>query len=293
MAAGGVWLSVSQASREAYHNYLLRQAGRVETREVPVATQSERPLRTFAGGLRSHTVRTSSDNAANLSAGYKPLNQGRYLNSRGNWNRSDRPKTKVATSGVYRPFSGAHNYHFGPSQGSIQSLTLSAVSLPGSVEYDLPELKTFIAPEFSFSVPKASSRQLVVGDKDRYVFSYDDAEITVDRYPNSCGETGFVFCASNISRNVSRSETFSQITSQKEREARVKAVIYGDTVSYTETMQESFLMQEGAVEYFVSYYFVKGTDNDIFLLTLQAPRNKASRYLQLNKEMIDSFRLEL
>ncbi len=264
---GTTVITVSDASRDAYHTYLYQQA------------LKKREGRRFAPGYRTpsttHTMRRRE------YTGRNPIQNIRYPRNKRNLFGATE---KSSVERKLRPMS--NTIGFVTARTARETLSIKNLDPIYIV------VRTIVTDNFSVELPKGWNPKLedgVLQVGDTQAFS-----ITVRRIEEACENVSFDSCAINLSNDLNHLENVGTKINSLGRVARLRQ--YTDRIlgtnNYVSTHTESFLGTYFGRDVFVSRYFIEepGTNN-VFLIETIANRNLASEAVVVAKRLTDSFRM--
>jgi len=266
---GGALITVTSASRDAYHQYLMKQ-----TREHRDMRRSTDRL-----GVAPRTVRTTTKSygrtreAAMKNLRYPVANKRFFYDNTPDHTRMDL-EIRAATEAIR----------------STDTSEFGRAVLPKMlIGYSIP-METYANDFFSMEIPTGWTPTHIDGT---FVLRNDGQfEVTVKRVEDACTNESFTMCAMAHSYGQnSELVTYVQPRSQVLRRTQKTDKILGsfDRVS---TLTESFIGTiDGQNEKFFTRYFVQGIDGEAFVIEVRSTRGYASRAIAISKQMFDSFRL--
>lgn len=265
---GTTVVSLSDASRDAYHTYLYQQA-----------------LQQRSGRRFAETQRTVTKEVVTQTKEYtgRPSIQNlRYPRNKRNifagTSATENMELKL------RPMS--NTIGFATERNSRETLAVK------NLDATFLMVDTVVADKFSVELPKGwnptiEDGTLRVGDGESF-------EITVRNMEGACENVSFDSCAINLSNDMNHLEnvgakinSLGRINRATQRTDRILG-----TNTYTSTHTESFLGTYLGREVFITRYFVQepGTSN-VFLLETIADRQFASEAIVVAKRLSSSFRM--
>lgn len=269
LLAGAV-VTVTSASRDAYHQYLMKQTRenrdmrRVTDRQGVAVRETIRPTR------RTYI---NSRGASYQNLRY-PTRSKRYFYD----NTPDHERSDLPVRTVTEAIRSTEDLHTGRA---VLPKMLAGFTLP---------METYENDYFSMQVPAGWIPEYVDG---KFTLGRDnDFEATVTRLEDACNNESFTMCAMAHSyKKSSELITYVQARSQVMRRTQKTDKILGlfDRVN---TLTESFIGTiNGEDERFFTRYFVEGIDGEVFVIEVRSSRAYASRAIAISKEMFDTFRL--
>ena len=265
---GTTIVSLSDASRDAYHTYLYQQAlqqrsaRRFSATERTVVQKKTTELQKYVGRPSIKNLRYPR-NKRNIFSRTTPIE---------NKNLKVRPMSKTIGFPTERT-----------SREKIAVKNLDATFLVTD---------TVVADRFSVELPKGWTP--IVKDGILRVGDGKAFEITIRNLQEVCGSVSFNSCAINLSNDMNHLENVGTKINSLGRTTRLTQRtdrILG-TNTYTSTHTESFLGTYLGREVFITRYFVQepGTKN-VFLLETIADRQFASEAVVVAKRLSSSFRM--
>ncbi len=265
---GTTVISLSDASRDAYHAYLYQQS------------LQQRSERRFAAPQRVVEETTT----AKASVVRPTIQNLRYPRNKRNI-FSGKSATEN-TDLVLRPMS--NTIGFSAQRAAREKLTVKNLDATFLV------VDTVVADGFSVELPRGwnptiENGMLSVGDGTTF-------EVTVRKIDGVCKNVSFQSCAINLSNNMNHLENVGAKINALSRVARLTQRtdrILG-TNTYTATHTESFLGTYMGREVFITRYFVQEPETkNMFLLETIADRQFASEAIVVAKRLSSSFRMIL
>jgi hypothetical protein len=265
---GTTVMSLSDASRDAYHTHLYQQA--LKTRAARRFATGKRARTTRDAALKLNRVRTKSPSLYNLR--YPRNKRNLFGGEQSNLDRRVRPMSKTIGFAANRT-----------SREALKLKNLDPIHIVA---------QTVVTNDFSVELPRGwnptvKNGVLRVGDKNTF-------SITVRRVEDICENVSFQSCAINLSNKLNHTENISTKINSGGKIVRLTQStdrILG-TNKYTNTHIESFVGTFFGRDVFISRYFIEepGTEN-VFLIDTITDRKFASEAVVVAKRMQDSFRM--
>lgn len=266
----GALVTVTSASRDAYHQYLMKQTlenrdmRRVTDRQgVSPRTVTSRTPRTYRRSMRS----------AQQNLRY-PTTSKRYFYDK----TPDHTRTDLDIRTATEAIRSTEKQYTGRA---VLPKMLAGFSLP---------METYENDYFSMQIPTGWEPAHVDGKFT--IGQNNDFEVTVTREEDACSNQSFTMCAMAHSYNKSSEWImYVQSRSQVMRRTQKTDKILG-SFDRVNTLTESFIGTiDGEDERFFTRYFVEGIDGEAFVIEVRSSRAYASRAIAISKQMFDTFRL--
>lgn len=265
---GTTVITLSEASRDAYHTYLYQQS------------LKQQGTRRFAAKTRIISTRDTQVNKE--YTGRPNIQNLRYPRNKRDIFTKARQAERMNLE--VRPMS--NTIGFATAQQSRQ--TLSVKNLDAT--YLMTD--TVVTKNFSVALPQGwtphvENGVLSVGDNNTFA-------ITVRQIEDACENVSFQSCAITLANDMNHLENIGSKINSLTRVARLTQRtdrIMG-TNKYTNTHTESFLGTYLGRDVFITRYFVEEPETDnIYLLETIADREFASEAIVVAKRLSSSFRM--
>ncbi len=264
---GTTIISLSDASRDAYHTYLYQQA--LKKRSERRSTPSRRVRTTITEEVKRERAKRPSLQNLRYPRNKRNLFGGGDQNVE---NRKVRPMSKTVGFATNRS-----------SRERLKVKNLDPIHIV---------TQTIVTNDFSVELPKGwnpivKDGVLSVGDEDSF-------SMEVRRIEDICENVSFESCVINLSKNLNRTENIGTKINSLGKVVRLTQNtdrILG-TNEYTNTHMESFIGRLFGRDVFVIRYFIEepGTKN-VFLIDTITDRRFASEAVVVAKRLHNSFRM--
>lgn len=263
---GTTVISLSDASRDAYHAYLYQQALKQGTE------------RRFAAGQK---VRVNKNVQKKEYTGRPAIQNLRYTQSKRDIFRAGNENSSELK---FRPMS--NTVGFAVAQSAREKLTIKNLDSTDML------VQTVVTDDFSVELPMGwnpiiEDGVLSVGDEQAFA-------VTIRRVEGICENVSFESCAMNVSNNLNHLENIGTKINSLGHVARLRQRTDRTlgTNEYTNTHTESFLGIYLGRDVFVTRYFVEEPEtSNLFLIETIADRQWASEAVVVAKRLAYSFRM--
>lgn len=270
-------VSLSQASRDAYHAYL---------------SQKEAQKKNFDNkeilNIREYGVRQSKS----MYQTRQEMNTRLFRNSAGRMNESVAERMKRA---VRERFSAEPQYSrrvFADRKNPWrQPLKVSEYAPVSRVmtQTSTYNLVTYQNSTFSIQIPEGwmSARD----DEHTFINPPSDYTISVERMDDPCSNRTFTECAINLSKALNNENKKELLPlSRISRLYHFSNTVLQSRIQ-TETMMEGFSANIFGEEKYISRYYVSDLNGNVYLITTEVPIDDAGNYIQVTKRIFDSFQI--
>jgi len=275
MLSGSI-LSMSFASREAYHAYLISKQN------------SDKTYQRFSEG-RTNQIKKILQRKRAASATNK--SRARIQNLR---------YSQENTRDTYSKASSNKNLKARPSSNAIRYSWSSALHRKAVIAHPIKDQKinvqTYANEAFSLQIPTGWKNTTT--DSHTFRNPENDFVISIKKLPaNTCSEvSGFDACAISISKNENRLDlpgSGSLLASSRiVRQSSLSDTFLGKPNLWTRTFTESFsayVPQSG--DQLINRYYVEDLDYGVYLIETTSSVYKAKDNIKISKKVFDSFRI--
>ncbi len=279
---GSAIIPFSEASRDAYHAYLMSQkdAKRVTYYRGRYGDTTRNKAETTTKSEGEKTYATYQGNAR-LYRNTRAIQQSYYVKAT--------EKVDTDSQRKLRTFSTTTRAPWKTSKEKTKTVRTTNQRLPNF------KFVTHNNDTFSLQLPVGYE----TGSNVSHQYTYDqDVEVRVEIFDKSVCEYsyGFTECAVKISKNENYEAIPGQgkitivdtIIRQSKKNDTVLNNLGIQTSTYTEQFSAYFL--NGDV-YTVSRYLVQNQENGVYLVEVKIPQKVVSKYTGLDKKIFDSFRI--
>lgn len=271
----------TNASRDAYHNYLYKQAREKTTRYV-----SPYPLRTFSqrrGTTRQLLQRETTPNRR----GEMPIRNLRYsqTNTRDTYTKASSLDERESLRLPFRPSTDRLAL---PWQERMQKR--------GAVVFEqikdaVEAFETYENSTFSIQVPEGWFPS--AGQPHFFRSRQADFTISIEKLEDACENVSFTTCAIALSTDMNHKNPAEKIinVSAISRQAQYTDTILDQPNVQTRTFTESFAGQILEDQKYISRYFVAGPEGSAYVIETKTSLRNASRFIGVSKKIFDSFRI--
>lgn len=260
---GAAIMPFTDASRDAYHTYLYQQSLQKRNRRYS-------PLK------RVRTVRSANAQSINRKVVFQNL---RYDAG----SKRDLYAAKVNTASKLRPMSNTISFsNVKRSRESVVVRNFDPINL---------KMQTVTTDEFSVELPEGWTSS--VRDGHFTVEAGDALDITIRRLDDACENVSFQSCAISISRNLNHVDNIGGKINSLSRITRLyqKNNRHLNSFEQTETFTESFLGTYLGKKSFITRYFVRDGEGDLYLLEAVASHDYTSEAVLVARQLFNSFRI--
>ncbi|MCF7917820.1 hypothetical protein K9L27_02350 [Candidatus Gracilibacteria bacterium] len=280
LLAGSV-VTQSDASRDAYQNYLYQKARTTQTRMV-----SPYPLRTFAEQKGTTRQLLQRDFTSNRRGGRLVRNL-RYSQA-DTRNTFSQPGSSQEEAKLKLPLRPTTDRIALPWQERlIQTGKITLKNVNDAVE----TFETYENNTFSLQIPEG---WVPMASEPHFFHSrLEDFTISIVKLEDPCQNVSFTTCAIALSTDRNHqnpAEKIINVTSIA-RQAQFSDTILNTPEIQTRTFTESFAGQKGSETRYISRHFVSGTDGGVYLIETQTSLRNAPRFIGVSKKIFDSFRI--
>lgn len=286
LVAFGSAAGIVSASRDAYHNYQY-QEGYYARNYEPQNPENlvVRPSTNRVTGWQAKENRFVETQQAKKETSNK-VSVRLQRNYRGSREQADWANEKTL---VVR--NNTSNRHFARREGRWQAVattTRSAVSFK-----NIPEVsygKTFEADSYLVNFPDSFE---VTAHEESLVATDRNLEVVVTRVENSCGDSGFFFCGSTLSKNLNGVGADEIRSMSRIERSSIQTYKYLGDNRITKTYTESFAAVKEGKELFIVRYFVADTaGNLIYIIEGEAPLADGADLVANAKKIFNSFHIK-
>ena len=270
----GALIPFTNASREAYHNYMYKRAQeRLEYRRFSERQGSTRQLLQPRRTLTEDRKMRGISPAKNLR--YPAHGKRNLYSSKSNTANRDLPFRPVSDGiGV----SIKQEYHFEPTVDPL--------------DYGPYNMETYENELFSVQI---LDRWVPTHEKGYFSLETENPyfSLEIKHFEKVCEGTPFLNCVRALSKDQNYYTASSKIMtmSRIHRRAGMTDKVLNDPIHQTQVYTESFVGLVEGKEMYISRYFVEGLNEEIFMLETVSDYRNAKRSVAITKEIFDSFRL--
>lgn len=285
LVAFGSAAGIVSASRDAYHNYQYQEGYYARNYESQNPENlAVRPSTNRVTGWQTRANRFAETQAKKETPKQVSVRPERnYRGSRAQADWADERSLVVRNN--------TSNRHFARREGRWQALsttTRSAVSFR-----NIPEGlngKSFEADSYLVSFPDSFE---IVAHEESLVAKDDIVNVTVTKIDNSCGDSGFFFCGTTLSKNLNGYGKNEIRSMSRINRSSIKTYKYLGDNRLTQTYTESFAAITEGNEIFVVRYFVADeAGNLIYIIEGKAPLTNGADLVASAKKIFDSFHVK-
>lgn len=265
-------VSVSQASRDAYHAYLLQNRSEKVSDNKRILNYRQQKTAHIAGEgvLEQFEARNLRDSSQRK----RETLSKRVL--------TERTTKRVLPRRVY-------TMRTNPWKQPLNRRKMVVISTVNT-EMGTKKLETYENNTFSIQIPEGWTPSV---DDEHFFFNpFSDFTLSIERMDDPCRNQTFVQCAVNLSkaRNSQYKDgkivTFSGVS----RLHQFRNTIAQSRVQ-TETLMEGFSTSVMGNDTYMSRFFVADLDGNVYRIEAQVPFDEAGNYLHIIKRIFDSFRI--
>lgn len=270
---GASIIPFSEASRDAYHNYLYKTG--------------ENENRFAEGRTRINTVKRYGSQTQQGVNYYR-----NYRGSRDAFERSNAIRRDDQVTRSNRPLRPS-TFRWAPKSG--QPLSRGSLLVRNVQNQNIP-FYTYENEEFSLQIPKGWTNS----SEDTHTFTNENGDYTVSikKFSNKACSTSenFTGCAVKLSKSENNLAVPGDgklvITSRIVRQAYNTDTILDTPGVYTKVYTESFTANGlSASEKYINRYYAQDTDGEVFLIETETTPKLSGKYLSISNTIFDSFRI--
>ncbi len=272
----GSILTISFASRNAYHSYLISKQ------------HSNKSYRNFSTGRSTQVQKSLAQKRAKKLRYRVRINRSKNLRYTQSNTRNTYSNRNKQTNLRLRPSTGALS-----SNGWNNPLHREAI-VARNIDGQSVNVQTYENKTFSVQLPLGWTPD------ENHVFRNEDHSflVRVKRFnTDTCNDIqGFASCAITLGKNENRIAVEGRGTltasSKIVRQSHKSDTILNQPEIQTRTFTESFASYEkGFGEVFINRYFVKDLDGGVYLIETKAPLWFTDESVAASKAIFDSFRI--
>ena len=278
---GASVISFTNASRDAYHQYMYQQ--RRQTTHAPVVHQ--RPTRNFSRRMgaysRSRVYRRDTE-----SYGINPSQNTRYpqddIRNRDALSKAQILRTTNNT--VARPSSDRFM-----GRTHMNDHRMGRITFKQTVDA-LDKFITYENEKFSMKIPfgwRATNE-----DAHAFVHPRSDYTVTVKHIDDVCTDTGFQACAITLSKDLNHKNPAEKIAimGSIERQSHFYGTVLNEPLQ-TRTYTESFPALIGGKDVYIARNFVADLEGGMYIIETRTGLMNAASFVGVSKKVFDSFQV--